>query len=107
MSGVFVALMTHGIPRPRCLPHARVAAIPATLVTFALGWWSIWGLFWTPDALYDNIVHGGTETPEGTEAAEQIARIGWFRYLLPGIAFVAGIGNWFVTVALLDRLNAN
>lgn len=96
--------MSYSIARPRCLPHARLAAIPASLITLTLGWWSPWGLFWTPDALYDNLMFGGIVTEDGIADAEKISRIGWFRFVLPLLAIAAGLYNWFLTGFVLNKL---
>lgn len=106
VSAVLMAAMSYNFPRPRCLHHARLAAIPATLVTLVLGWWSPWGLFWTPNALYDNLMFGGIVTEEGTADAEKVSRIGWFRFALPGLAFAAGVFNWLLVGHVLHRLMA-
>jgi hypothetical protein len=58
-SFIWLAARQIGRPRRLCPHHARLYALPAVFVSGILGWWSIWGLFWTPAALLQNLVDGG------------------------------------------------
>jgi hypothetical protein len=104
----FAAVQNVGVFRPVCLEHARRRAVLAGLVSLVLGWWSPWGLFWTPNALWDDFVEGGVEADdEARRHAEQRARIGW-RAGLPAVAGVVGmflalVEGVFVLDALLRR----
>ena len=52
---------------PRC---ARFRAFPAALASATLGWWGIpWGLIWTPQAILDNLEHGGVRLDSAELAA--------------------------------------
>lgn len=42
-------------------------SLAASAITVALGWWSIWGFFWTLEALFKNA--GGGEQPKENNAA--------------------------------------
>jgi hypothetical protein len=58
-SFVYAAVRQLGRPRRLCPHHARLYALPALVVSGIVGWWSIWGLFWTPATLLQNVVDGG------------------------------------------------
>lgn len=59
-----------GLFRNLCPACARTRAIPASLATLALGWWGIpWGLIWTPQAVIDNLTHGGVTLDSSEYAA--------------------------------------
>lgn len=60
-------------PRNLCVTHARIAAMPATVLTLAFGWWGVpWGLLWTPGAVYTNLTRGGVRLTRA-EADEHLA----------------------------------
>ncbi len=53
--------------RLRVLEHdeqALGAAVACSLISFVLGWWSLSGLIWTPQAIYKNLRGGNTLTVE-------------------------------------------
>lgn len=89
-SAVFVAFRTTGLARELCPRHAVLSAVPATLVTALFGWWSIWGLWWTPMALWANLVDGGASHESFDDSAGLRRRIGW-RWMLPELAVVTGL----------------
>jgi hypothetical protein len=67
ISAVFVTVRRPGAPDVLCPTHARLKAIPATVVSALLGWWGIpWGLLWTPGVLVQNLSGGGVELDRGS-----------------------------------------
>ena len=60
VSFVVLTVRHPGRPRLVCAYHARLQALPATVVTVLVGWWGIpWGLVWTPVVLWQNTFDGG------------------------------------------------
>jgi hypothetical protein len=60
ISLVTVTFTDRGSYRNLCPRCARIHALPATIVSVALGWWGIpWGLIRTPEVILDNITRGG------------------------------------------------
>ncbi|MGA9525345.1 MAG: hypothetical protein WBV82_28055 [Myxococcaceae bacterium] len=84
----FIAVRNIGITREVCVRHGRLHALPATLATAIFGWWSIWGVFWTPHALYDNLLEGGTANTD-LDMLNARQQSGW-RHLAPPFAAIAG-----------------
>jgi len=57
---ILVTTKRPGRPQLLCPFHARLAALPATVVALFAGWWGIpWGLLWTPGVLLANLSNGG------------------------------------------------
>jgi hypothetical protein len=44
--------------------HFTVHGVAYLLLSLVMGWWSVWGLFWTPQCLWTNISGGYDLTPE-------------------------------------------
>jgi hypothetical protein len=77
-----------------CSTHALLRALPASLVTLLLGWWGIpWGLIWTPNVLYQNLIEGGVEVDSGHLAALKASDPlhGKWQNYVPPIALALGL----------------
>lgn len=87
----FGSALLHFRFRVRCLKHARLRAVPASVISAVFGWWGLRGLVRTPRAIFDNVTEGGVHADDAAvEAAEQEARLGW-RAGLPVLVAVGGL----------------
>ncbi|NTX04533.1 MULTISPECIES: hypothetical protein [Myxococcus] len=91
-----------------CGHHALLRALPATLCSALVGWWGIpWGMFWTPLALYQNVVEGGVEEDPNQYDARVSAdplHGRWESYLPPMAMALGLLGIPFGLLVVMSKL---
>ncbi len=90
LSAGFFAARSYTSFRAVCARHARLRTVVPTLVTLLVGWWSVPGLIWTPQALVANAAFGIEADSDVLAEIDADTRSGW-RAWLPSIGAVFGV----------------